>query len=380
MIGKLDDTYFNENNLVNLGNSILKAYGLPAFHPSIKAIDDAIKGHKKIALFLFDGMGEYIQSIHPKATKFIRSGKFCDIFSTNPPTTVAATNAIRSARYPLETGWIGWVQRAEETGLIFRTFKNDNVLTEESLGEEPLMKQLAFYKPIARLLREKGIKAQELLGTVSQDALADTECDYLRAKTLRQQFKSVDKFFSDGGEFIYAYWPKPDYYIHTMGVKSLFVDFYLRLINRGIKRFVSKNPDVLTIVIADHGLIDIEPDDLSKDKELFDCLEDNAAILIEGRTPSFLIKKGKEKDFEKAFKNHFKDDAVLFSKQEAIDSGLFGKTDATKFSSFFGDYVAVLNKTNKICYIPKSGKFTFKAHHAGGTIEEREISLSLFNK
>jgi hypothetical protein len=90
----LDPGFFDrEKNLVNLANSLLAHFDVKPFHPTLPAADTALKGHKKVAVFLFDGMGELVLADHPKQYRYIISHKIATIYSMNPATTVAATNA-----------------------------------------------------------------------------------------------------------------------------------------------------------------------------------------------------------------------------------------------------------------------------------------------
>ena len=50
-------SYYKDNSLVNLSNSILKRYNVKPFHKTIENLDLILKKHCKIALFLFDGFG-----------------------------------------------------------------------------------------------------------------------------------------------------------------------------------------------------------------------------------------------------------------------------------------------------------------------------------
>ena len=115
---------YNENTLVNFSNSILKKYHVDTFHESNKQIDDLIKDKRKIVLVLFDGLGSYILSKHLSKDSFMFRNEFCKINSTFPPTTVAATNAFLSGKYPFENGWLGWSQYIKSENKVIDVFLN----------------------------------------------------------------------------------------------------------------------------------------------------------------------------------------------------------------------------------------------------------------
>ena len=74
-------TYDKETTLVNFSNSVLEHYGLKTFHPAVSEITKAMEGHKKIAVFLFDGLSEYNLHTYPHTTKFMSKTRVTSVFS-----------------------------------------------------------------------------------------------------------------------------------------------------------------------------------------------------------------------------------------------------------------------------------------------------------
>ena len=63
---------YNKHNLVTFSNSLLKHFGVKLFHQTEEAVDKILKGHNKIAVILFDGMGQNIVRKHLKEKSYIR--------------------------------------------------------------------------------------------------------------------------------------------------------------------------------------------------------------------------------------------------------------------------------------------------------------------
>ena len=81
--------------------------------------------------------------------------------------------------------------------------------------------------------------------------------------------------------------------------------------------------------------------------------------------------------FNKYYGQYFE----LLTKEQAFDIKLFGEGEpAEGVIDSFGDFVAV-SKDEHSLYASKelSHLDLFKGHHAGGTKEEREIDVSIFN-
>lgn len=363
-----------KTTLVGFSSSILKHYGVEPFHESDPYIDSLLEKHKKICVFLFDGAGKYNLNLFPKTNRFILENAKHTIYSTNPPTTVAATNAFLTAKWPMENGWLGWSMYMKELGFPLCVFPDTNAKTGEKVdffknGQHYFDKYCPLVK-IDTYLKEKGVKAKlEYLYPLGGEN---------GPKDYKDMAKHAASFFKDGGEFLYSYTPHPDHEMHSYGVKSLHVWLQFRKINRMLKKFVKENPDVLVISMADHGLIDVEYTDISEHKDLMDCLP--SSFTIEGRNASFLVKKGKEKEFEELFEKYYPD-FILLPRKQVIDEGIFGMGEENEhFKEFIGDYLAIAMGKRILWDSSFSKKKPpMKAHHAGQTADEAEISLSFFN-
>ena len=132
--------YNSEKNIVNISNSILKHYGVDTFHPSLKELDEKLSSSsKKICVLLFDGLGKHILKRYASSCPFLLEHVFLDLTSVFPPTTVAATTALLSGRYPKETNWLGWTEQFEEFDssitMFLSRFTKDESLTPISTYE-----------------------------------------------------------------------------------------------------------------------------------------------------------------------------------------------------------------------------------------------------
>ena len=350
------------SSLVNLSSSLLAHFGANPFHQTIPEIDALLKGHQKVALFLFDGMGEYNLNQHPVAGKLFLENKYMTIVSTNPATTVAATTGLLTGKYPIETGWLGWSLSIKEAGCPVDVFPSVSSI-DGSPVENRIMYRVCPIKMIDELMIEKGTKAHLFF----QDGVGGR---FGGPKTIEEAPEMVGKFFKEGGEFAYIYFNKPDEETHRYGVRSKEVDDIVARASACVSKFISKNQDVLTLVIADHGLIDVKYVDLGKYPEITENLAELPSF--EGRTVSFFIKEGRKEAFLKAMKKYLPSFA-LYTKEEILEMGYFGEGEPSSRSlEFIGDYIGIamddciLHDT-----IAKSNTYLLKAHHAGPSKEER---------
>lgn len=368
--------YYNpEKNLVTLSNSILKHFGGETYHETLKELDDILakKEYKKVVIFLFDGLGTYIENLHLKEKHSLIKHRAFEMSSVFPPTTVAATTALLSAKYPAETGWLGWSQYFPQIDQTVDMFSGRNSFTREYIEPHPSKTYVPYVDIIDIISHLPSCRAYNI---------SSARVDPNGAKSLSHLFRLVHKALEgDEKTFIYAYWPDPDHNIHVYGVKNFRVHHIVRKISRKIDRFARKNKDTLVISLADHGLLDVEPIFLDEHPDLYELLINDD--FLDSRTASFRIKDVEKngKTFETLFKKYYGDEFDFYTKQEVIDEHLFGTGKIHPlFSSLLGDYL-VVSKGNKCLICPK--KFNKKVHkgaHSGSALEERMIYVSIYNQ
>lgn len=364
---------FNQNSLVNFANSFLKHFDAPIFHPSIEAVDQALKNHKKVAVILFDGMGRNITRKHLSSQSFIRKHYLCTINSTFPPTTTAATTAFLTGKYPIETGWMSWAQYFDKYQRNIILFKNADYNTEEEL--EP--KYIAFtelpIKSIFEIIKEHHPNADVF--NIQRKPVNPNG-----PKTLKGLERRINTTLKHAKEcFSYFYFDSPDYEMHAYGINDKRIHAYVKNINNMVKCVCEKNQDTIFFVFADHGHINVKYFDICEHEDLYSLLD--KPISFEKRTANFFVKDDKQEEFKALFNKYYGRYFKLFSKQEVLDNQLFGEGDINpKAISFIGDFIA--SSVTKYCiYASKEMKKAqlFKGHHAGMTLNEILIDVSAYN-
>lgn len=366
----LDESLFDfDHNLVNVSNAILSHYGVAAFHRPHEGLLSCLKGHRKVAVFLFDGLGKEVLLTHKKASKdFLARGLF-PVLSVNPATTVAATTSFLTGKYPIETGYLGWSLYFDDLGFPIDVFPNINSLTKEKLRTKDYMNKRCPTKKLDVLLEEKGVKTKLLF---------PYPIDERGPKTLEEEFQAANVFYKEGGEFLYFYSPEPDHTLHEEGFPSKNVSKFIKRITKLLLKFSKENPDVLILSLADHGMTNVMMRDLAAYPDLLECLR--RPLTFEGRTVNFFIKEDKKEYFEDVFQKRF-NTSTLLKREEILSSHYFGLGEPSKMSlSFLGDYIA-LSRSNETLENSSDKKIDrVKGHHAGICPEEREILLCRWDK
>ena len=179
----------------------------------------------------------------------------------------------------------------------------------------------------------------------------------------------------DGKQFIYAYYPDPDSTMHEFGVSSVEAKQKIEYINSKIEELYNNVENTLFIITADHGHIDVKGYiEFYNDTEINSLL--SCTPYLDARTPAFIVKKGKEKEFEEKFNKKYGKDFKLFKTKDLIEQNYFGEKN--KYGYLLGDYIAIGTHTNKM-FLPHKNMPKFKGHHTSLT-DEMLVPLILLKK
>ena len=357
-----------KNSLVNFSSSIMKYYGLTSEYPTHALTDYLLsKKYRHIVLILLDGMGYKIVEDDLSNGSILKTNQIMKINSVFPPTTAAATTALLTGKAPIETGWLGWHEYLNDEDPSIILFKNKEYRGEKDFTkfkvEDVLPKDL-FYNNLKRT-----VKAYNVGPSWSENPAESFEDALNKVKEI------INK---DEQNFTYVYWDDPDYTIHEYGTTSSVTKVLLRDIEDKITKFNEELPDsTLVLILADHGLIDCEPIDLSQYPDFLNTLRKPWGG--ESRFTQFYVKKGKDDEFKELFKKYFGEHFTLYTKKELLDSklcGLFTPHEIVKYA--LGDYCAIA--TDEYCFVDKIDENTFKAVHAGLTKEELEIPVIMLKR
>ena len=358
------------NNLVTISNSILYYFTGKSFHETNKNLDYYLssKKYKKITVFLFDGFGKSIREKTLKESDFLRKKTKFTISSIFPPTTVAATTAFNTCKYPVETGWLGWQQYFKNEDLVVEMFTNKDIVSENYLPGEHLAEKYVPTKKIWDYINEES--DARAIGFFPQPI------DPKGPNNLNDFFQKVSSLMKyDGKQYIYAYWASPDNLIHEHGTDSIQVRNNCKLINKYMAKIAKENKDNLIIVLADHSLVNVNFFYTGEHEDFADCLKN--VISLDSRSIFFHVKDDKKDEFVKLFNQYYGEYFVLKTKEEVIKEKWFGEGEENQyFRDFLGDFMAT--SISKYAFTHTTEK-SMKGAHSGSVEEESLIDVSILN-
>lgn len=356
------------NNIINISNSILKHYNCPITYKTLKILDERLnKNFKHVVFIILDGLGINVLNKHLTNEDKLKQNLVYVIDSVFPPTTVAATNAILSGKPPFATGFLGWMQYNKHEQANEIVFLNEDYYNSKNKLNTSLRFDFLDYPNLNEQIKRKNkdINVNMLMPPF------DKNNGY---SSFDEQLNELLMITKGKQSFSYCYWTEPDETIHNYGINSSEVNLKVKELNKSYERFIKEiNDDVLVIVSADHGFMDVIAINLFDYKDIVNTFSKNPSI--EPRALTFFIKEDKKKEFKKLFKKYFKKDFLLLNKEELLNSELLGYGKKHYLlDSFIGNYIAIATSNKMFSLIEGP---VFKAHHAGLTKEELEVPLIL---
>lgn len=358
--------YDENKSLVNVANSFLKHFGFVTLHPSLPLLDEILNENKekKIALVLFDGFGASIQRQYQDRCPFLIKGKREEITSVFPPTTVAATTALSTGRYPSETGWLGWQQQFEEYDDAVLMFASAFMTAPQTLTDKNTY-DMCPYVSIYEKFSQRGIPTAIVYSFTYKDDPFFTSF-----------FHAADNAIKNN-RFSYIYCAEPDGYLHFYGVGSKEVGTIIELLDCQLKTLVEDNPDTLFVVLADHGHKNAVSYPIDEHPDFFSCLK-RKHFALEPRAAAFFVKEEKQEEFRILAQKYYGNNFEILDKNEVIKKAIFGPGELSNRSVYtIGDFLLI--SKGEACFKQANDENGLRSHHAGSTEEERKINISIFN-
>ena len=358
--------------LTNLACSIRKYFGLDYKHNTLNYIDELLeaKKPKNIVTILCDGMGSKIIDRALDKNSFLLKNRLKDITTVFPATTVAATTSMMTGLNPVESGMLGWDMYFKEIDKTITTFLNSE---KGDFEFKPLQEAINY--------KEKYMKTKSIMEEIPEK----TEYSgYTLFPFGDNAYNDLDDMFNiieekcneEGKKYIYAYSTEPDSTMHELGTDCVEAKELILDLNKRIENLSTKVKDTIIFVVADHGHKNIINIDLNEYPDIVECLVRKTSI--EPRAVNFFIKEEKKDKFVELFNKYFSNDFELYTKEDIINSKLFGDGDENEiFRDSLGDYLAIATSDKTLLYI---GSEILKSHHAGYTEDEIYVPLIVIDR
>lgn len=125
-----------------------------------------------------------------------------------------------------------------------------------------------------------------------------------------------------GERLVYGYYPGVDSVAHEYGLHGRWFEAELQAVDRLVGDLLDRLPEWCALmVLADHGLVEIEPDGW---QSLFDVSSLVDGYAGEGRFRTLFARRGAAEDLATAARERFGDRSWVFTRDELFDEGWLG--------------------------------------------------------
>lgn len=352
------------NCLVNVANTILDEFGAGEGKQKMNLLDGYLKkGYENIVIILLDGMGECIIRENLEKDGFFNSNLKGIYSSVFPPTTVAATTSILSGMQPCSHGWLGWECYYPQINKNVTVYLNKEAGTDNQAADYNVAFTYCGYESIVSKIKRNGGTAFEAAPfTEPYPDSFEKICGYIK-----------DLCRKKGKKYIYSYWNEPDSIMHKKGCYGSDAKQMLRSLEQQVEELCNGLENTLVIVTADHGHMDSKGVSITDYPGITGCLVRMPSI--EPRALNLFVKEEKIHQFEYEFKKEFGGKFLLWTKQNVIESNLFGTENKHPcFEGMLGNYLAIATDDLSI-YNTREEADSFIGVHAGITADEMDIPL-----
>lgn len=381
---------YQNNSIVNLVSSLLNSLGVKNQYEPLYDFNLNTSLYNTIVFIVIDGLGHNYLS--DKKNSFLKSSLVRKITSVFPTTTASALTSFMTAKAPLQHAMTGWNMYFKELGcaslsLPFsprfsdKSFEDLNINPSQIFNYKNIFDSLNI--PYDIITPKKNIDSAYSNYSLSSKNKKGYETSNDFFLTLTETINKNILSNKSQTNIIYAYYPYFDEYAHTYGIKSDKCDDLYSKIDKSFYKLKNeyKNDNVLFIITADHGLIDV-----TKDKKLYlknypvlsSCL--SLPLCGEARVPFCYIRPFKLNTFKNFVQNEMHDYCTLLSLEKALKINLFGLGEINdKFFERVGDYILIM-KENYVLIdtVLNEKEHSFIGYHGGLTKDELYVPFIVF--
>ena len=357
---------YGEDSLADLLPSVLGALGVPGEHDVL-----GLPPARRYCVMLVDGMGWNLLRAHPAETPFLSSLRQRSITAGMPTTTATSLTSLGTGLPPGRHGVVGYTSRVPGGTELFNALK----------WEPPL--DPFDYQPYPTVF-ERAERAGVHTAVVGQRRFRSSG---LTNVALRGPFRAANSYgervaaavaAAESGEpaLVYVYDGDLDYTGHQNGTRSSAWRHQLVMIDRFAEELYDSLPTGTTLVVtADHGMVDVDPDQRIDVDDVPALREGVALVAGEARFRHVYTVDGAAADVRAAWQGVLGQRADVLTRAEAVAAGWFGAVEA-RVTERIGDVVVNVHGD---CAVERRSVFPIESKLLGlhGALTEDELMIPL---
>lgn len=347
--------------------------------PSAVAAVGGVQWQNQLALpemdsyvvFLIDGLGEGLLRAHAEEAPYLAGLPGRTLTSGVPSTTATSLTSLGTGLPPGAHGIVGFTSRIPGTDRLLDALRWDKQIDPR----EWQIHDTAFARA-----RELGVEATVVSkrmfeGTGLTEA-SQRGAIYIGADTVGERISGAVRAATESRSITYLYEGELDATGHRRGCGSWAWKHQLAMIDSFASRLREALPQRTGLVVTgDHGMVDVHLDrriDVDEEPEL---MKGVSLFGGEARFRHLYCDNGAVDDVAKTWQERMGNEAIVLTRDQAIDEGWFGKVDAPVLPRLGDVMVASLGDRA----IVSTSRFPYEATLVGlhGSVSEDEMLVPL---
>lgn len=364
-------------HLADVTPSVLAAMGVPGFEARIPLNAD-VRG---ACVLLIDGLGAELLDRYVSDAPVMAELRGPTLQVGFPSTTAAGLAAVGTGCRSGEHGLVGYAFRLPETGVInalrWRPHPWGPDLRADAEPERVQPLPTTFERAAATGVSVSVISGAEFARSGLTRAVLRGGT-YIGVQALGDLAEAVRSTVAGGG-FCYAYHSELDLLGHLHGPGSGQWRMQLRQIDRLVESIVEAlPPGGLLAVVADHGMVTVDPADTVDVDAEPDLLDGVESIGGEPRARHVYTRDGTTEEVLGRWRARLADDAWVVPRDVAIEAGWFGPRVRDHVRPRIGDIVvAARNSMVVVRRTVEPLESALVGHHGSLTSAEQAVPLLL---
>lgn len=372
---------YGTRSLGELVPSLLSSLGVDGFANPL-----AIEPAARVCLLLMDGLGWELLRANSGASPFLTSIAREPLTAGFPATTAASLASLATGVPPGEHGLVGYTMALPGYERAF------NALTWSLYGLGPRVDLVTevvpeAFQPVPTLAERSAATGLRIhhLGPAFHEWSGLTRAigrgeRFHAANSLAAVAEGTLRLLGAPRTFVFGYHPRLDAAGHVHGIASQSWKDELAAVDQAARLLAEQLPaETLLVVSGDHGMVDLRP---SERLDLADHPELAAGVRIlggEARARYISTEPGATPDVLSAWRSTLGDRMWVWTREEAIATGIFGPRVTERARERMGDIVAAAyGQVGIVQREVDPAQARLNGHHGSLTPAEQLVPLLIY--
>jgi predicted AlkP superfamily pyrophosphatase or phosphodiesterase len=372
---------YGSRSLAEVVPSLLASLGVPDVQNRL-----ALPAASRACLLVIDGLGWELLKASDVAAPFLNSIAWEPATSGFPATTAASLTMLATGLPPGEHGLVGYTlpipgyDRALNAltwslyGLGPRVDLRDQVMPERVQPAATLAERAAAMGMPTHHVGPAFHEGSGLTRAMGRGAR------FHGADSLAAVYETALRLLDTAPALVDGYYPGLDAAGHVHGVTSKAWRSELISIDNSLRMFAEQLPSNTTLVITgDHGMVDLRPEERLDLADHADLSDGVTMLAGEARARYVMTAPGAREDVLGRWRSSLGDRMWIWTREEAIDAGIFGPTVSAQAAERIGDIVAAaFGRVGIVQRDVDPAQARLNGHHGSLTPEEQLVPLLVY--